>query len=70
MRWHFEEIFLAVSLNVFLGINRKFLIRIHRDQHLTDVGLRREISFLKKILTTNKKFRSGDVTGDYFYLRK
>lgn len=42
MRWIFKEIFIAIRLNVFLGVNRKLFVRIQRDQHLTDVGLERK----------------------------
>lgn len=39
MRRNLEEILLAIRLYVFLGVDRKLLVRIHRHQHLTDVGL-------------------------------
>jgi hypothetical protein len=42
MRRHLEEIFLAVRLNIFLGVDRELLVGIHRDQHLTDVRLQGE----------------------------
>lgn len=61
MRRHFEEVFLAVRLNILLGVDRKLLIGIQRDQHLTDVGLQRE----------RKHFHStNDITTERIFLRK
>lgn len=45
MRWHLEEVFLAVRLDVLLGVDRKLLVRIHGDQHLTDVSLKGKFRF-------------------------
>jgi hypothetical protein len=42
MRRHLEEVFLPIRLNVLLGVDRKILVGIHRDQHLTDVRLQHE----------------------------
>lgn len=36
---HLIEVLVLVRLDVFIGVDGQLLVGIHRDQHLTDVGL-------------------------------
>lgn len=39
MRRILEKVFPTIGHDIFLGVDRQLLVRIHRYQHLTDVGL-------------------------------